>query len=141
MMRRPSWVELLGLPLLLLSGCAGNRGGDPPPESLEGTSWRLEDLAGGGVADGVEATLEFAPEGKVAGRASCNRFFGTVKVSGEKIAFTGLGATKMACPEPAMSQEKKYLVALENARRFTRDGPRLLIHAEGLEQPLRFVAQ
>jgi heat shock protein HslJ len=135
------WTALLGLPLLLLASCAGNQGGDPPPEGLEGTAWRLEDLAGGGVAEGAEATLEFAPEGKVAGRAFCNRFFGTVKVSGEKIGFTGLGATKMACPEPVMSQEAKYLSALENARRVTRDGPRLLIHAEGLEQPLRFVAQ
>ena len=49
-------------------------------ESLVGTAWRLEDLAGGGVLDRVQATLEFPEPGRVTGLGSCNRFHGVVTV-------------------------------------------------------------
>jgi hypothetical protein len=54
---------------------------------LTGSTWRLENLAGAGVLDSVEATLEFPSEGRAAGSASCNRFSGQVTVSGTAIAF------------------------------------------------------
>ncbi len=145
-MRRLRWVVLPALGLWALAACAGKTPGDSSgdktvaaKDDLTGTAWRLEDVAGAGIVDGSEATLEFLAEGKVAGRGSCNRFFGTAKASGESIGFTGLGSTKMACAEALMDQEAKYLAALEGAKRFTRSGPTLLIYAEGLEQPLRFV--
>ena len=106
---------------------------------LSGTTWLLEDLGGAGVLDRVEATLEFPETGKVAGKGSCNRFFGSVEISGASISFGPLGSTRMACVEAVMNQETKYLGALQGAERFRIDGTTLLIYARGLDQPLRFI--
>jgi heat shock protein HslJ len=106
--------------------------------SLPGSEWLLEDLAGGRVLDQVQATLTFLEAGKVAGNGSCNRFFGTAEIHGENVKFGPLGATRMACPEPVMNQETKYLRALQAAERFAWKDPYLLIYCKGFEKPLRF---
>ena len=105
---------------------------------LEGTGWRLEDLGGARVLDHVEATLEFPGAGRVGGSGSCNRFFGTVEISGESIRFGPLGSTRMSCEEAVMNQEEMYFQALEGAERFTLEGKTLLIYSQGTEKPLRF---
>jgi heat shock protein HslJ len=140
-----SWVPIVAVLGLVLAGCtaggphaaqtaAGGEAGD-----LVATAWRLEDLGGAGVLDRVEATLEFPDAGKVAGSGSCNRFFGTVEISGESIKISPLGSTRMACAEAVMNQEGKYLKALQDAERFTRDGSTLLIYCKGMAKPLRFI--
>ncbi|MGH7430319.1 MAG: META domain-containing protein, partial [Candidatus Methylomirabilales bacterium] len=106
---------------------------------LKGTAWRLGGLGGAGVLDRVEATLEFPEVGKVVGSGSCNRFFGIVEIAGDSITFSPLGSTRMSCVEAVMNQEAKYLKALQDAERFTRDGSVLLIYCKGLKKPLRFV--
>jgi heat shock protein HslJ len=143
---------------LVLVGCAAGGGNappttrsesaplitpSPPPAApageLSGTSWRLEDLAGVAALPNIEATLEFPEAGKVAGRASCNRFFGTVEISGESVKFGPLASTKMACIDDATNaQEVKYLQALQGAERFAFDGPALFIYSKGMDKPLRF---
>lgn len=105
---------------------------------LAGTSWLLEDLAGAGVVDRVQATLEFTEPGRVVGNASCNRFFGNVEISGTTIKVGALGATKMACAEAVNNQEMKYLKALANAERFTLEGTILQVFVRGEAKPLRF---
>jgi heat shock protein HslJ len=67
---------------------------------LRGSAWRLEDLGGAGVVDRVEATLEFTEDGKVGGSGSCNRFFGTVEISGQSMKL-GPGSTRKSCVEAA----------------------------------------
>jgi heat shock protein HslJ len=106
--------------------------------SLPGSEWLLEDLAGGGVLDQVQATLTFLEAGKVGGNGSCNRFFGTAEIHGENLKFGPLGATRMACAEPVMNQETKYLRALQGAERFAWKDPYLVIYCKGFEKPLRF---
>lgn len=117
---------------------AGNPSG-PLPGGLTGTSWRLEDLAGHGVVQGAEATLEFVEPGFAAGNGSCNRFRGPVTVSGGTIKFGALMSTKRACvDEAANAQETEYLAALAAAERWEiRDGV-LLIYVAGRSGPLRF---
>ena len=111
----------------------------PEPAALIGTAWRLADLGGAPAIPSVEATLEFPEAGKVAGKATCNRFFGTVEISGASILFGPLAATKMACiDDAANAQEKKYLELLQAAERFAFDGPTLLLYSRGNDQPLRF---
>ena len=109
-----------------------------PTLNLVGSEWLLEDLGGSGVLDRVQATLAFPESGKVAGKGSCNRFFGTVAISGNKVKFSALGSTKMACPEAIMKQEDKYLAALQAADRFESNDGNLLIYYVGAEKPLRF---
>lgn len=139
-MRLSSRVALL---VLLAVGCTPNpppsadRGPTPKAE-LAGTSWRLVNLAGADVPEKPEATLEFPEAGKAGGRAPCNRFFGTVEISGESIRFEPIAATKMSCGDAADTQERKYLEALQAAERFAFDGPELRIYSRGTEKPLRF---
>lgn len=106
--------------------------------NLVGTDWVLEDLAGSGVVSNVRATLSFPEAGKVAGNGSCNSFFGASEIAATAIKFTGLGSTRMACPEPVMNQETKYLNALQSAERYEWKDPYLLIYSNGLDKPLRF---
>ena len=108
---------------------------------LVGTTWRLEDLAGSAVVANAPATLEFLADGRVAGRGSCNRFFGTATVAGDALKFGPIGSTKMACTDPAIGdQETRYFRALEGAERYEVQGSMLLVYAKGLEKPLRFVS-
>jgi putative lipoprotein len=116
--------------------------GEPPsagPPPLPGSAWRLDELGGADVLAGTSPTLEFSEAGKVAGHGSCNRFFGTVEISGDSLRFGPLGSTRMACAEAVLRQEGRYLKALEGAERFGIDGAELLIHSKGLAKPLRFV--
>ena len=106
--------------------------------NLVGTEWLLEDLAGSGVIDKVQATLAFPEAGKLAGNGSCNRFFGLAEISGEIIKLRPLGSTQMACPQAVMNQEAKYLKALQAADRFEWKEPYLLVFCKGLGKPLRF---
>ncbi len=142
-----SRFPVLGLLGLAFVGCTspktpvdagGAQAVSASPAALLGTSWRLEELGGVSAIPDVEATLEFPEQGKVAGKASCNRFFGTVEVPGESIKMGPLASTKMACIDATDAQEVKYLAALAAAERFESDGPALLIYSRGMEKPLRF---
>jgi heat shock protein HslJ len=103
-----------------------------------GTSWVLQDLGGAGVIDAARATLEFPEAGRVAGRGSCNRFFGSVEISDDRISFSQLGSTEMACIGAAMDQEIKYLKALQSAERYTLAERSLQIYVKGMDKPLGF---
>jgi heat shock protein HslJ len=109
------------------------------PFSLIGSEWLLEDLAGSGMMDGIQATLTFPETGKIAGNGSCNRFFGSAEISGNTIKLGPLASTRMACPEAVMNQEMKYLAALQAAERFEWKDPNLLIYCKGFEKPLRYM--
>ena len=106
------------------------------PVNLTGTEWLLTKLPGTEVLQRTEATLAFPESGKVAGNGSCNRFFGSVQISGTAMKFGALGATRMACPANVMMQEAKYLNALQQAERFERKGSELLVYCKGFEKPL-----
>jgi heat shock protein HslJ len=108
------------------------------PFSLMGSEWLLEDLADSGVMDGIQATLTFPEAGKIAGNGSCNRFFGSAEISGDTIKLGPLASTRMACPDPVMNQEMKYLAALQAAERFEWKDPYLLIYCQGFGKPLRY---
>ena len=118
----------------------GTGGGDPTAGAnpLQGTAWRLQQIGGSPALADVEATIEFAEEGRVAGMASCNQFAGSVVISGEAITFQPLALTRMACLEAINAQEDLYVRALEGAERYTLSGDELLIHTSTADQPLRF---
>lgn len=122
---------------VLLAGCAAHTPSGTTTK-LPGTSWRLVDLAGTAALAEPPATISFLEDGRVAGAGSCNRFFGSATISGESLTLGQLGSTKMACPEPIMGQEKRFLEALGNATRFAVDGKTLSIWVKGSEKPLTF---
>ena len=110
----------------------------PPAAPLWDTEWRLLAIGDQPVIDGSKATLGFYGEGQAGGNASCNRFFGTLKLERDRMRFGAIGSTKMACVGGASAQEAKYLAALQKAERYERQGDTLLIYVQGMDQPLRF---
>ena len=140
-----SVVEIV-LSAMLLMACSSSHNptansakSTPPPVSLTGTEWILQDLAGTPALASVQATLAFPEAGRATGNASCNRFTGSVEVSGDTMKFGALASTRMACADNAVSaQETEYLKALSAAKRFERKEPTLLIYAVGYDKPLRF---
>lgn len=131
----PRRALMLILPLAA-AGCAGISAAPAPV--LVGTEWRLESLSGKEVPASSQASLAFPESGRVAGNASCNRFFGTYTQTAQKIGFGQMGATRMACIGPAAEQETRYLAALQKATAFEVEGNRLTIRLAGQEPPLRF---
>lgn len=100
---------------------------------LLGQEWVIEDIAGGGVIDNSHATLHFLPEGRLAGSATCNRFFGSYESAAAKLRIQTAGATKMACPPALMHQEDKLLQLLPAIKsyRIDRTGALVLRTADG----------
>jgi len=142
-----SVVLFFGLMASFLSSCASsNKTTANPPKtaaatqvSLPGTEWMLTDLAGTPALPGGKATLAFPEAGRVAGNGSCNRFTGSVVISGDTLKMGPLASTRMACVDNDVSkQEDAYFKALNAATRYAYQDPYLLIYAEGFDKPLRF---
>ena len=100
---------------------------------LLGQEWTIESIAGAGVIDNSHATLQFMPEGRLAGSATCNRFFGNYESDAEKLRIQTAGATKMACPPALMNQENKLLGLLPAVESYRIDttGALVLSTADG----------
>jgi putative lipoprotein len=122
---------------LMLAGVPGRS--PAPAAGLLGTRWRLEDLGGAGVIDEASATLEFPEPGKVVGSGSCNRFFGSVSIEGNRMTIGPLSTTRMACAEVVAMQEVSYIRALQGVERYSVQRTVLLIYVRGMERPLRFI--
>jgi heat shock protein HslJ len=133
------WVQVLPL-IAALAGCAAGSTTQTAaaPVPLWGSEWRLLELGGQAAMAQPAATLAFPQPGQAAGHGSCNRFFGTVEIDRDRIRFGPLAATKMACMGGASQQEMRYLGALQKAQRYEVKDTTLLIHVEGMDQPLRF---
>jgi putative lipoprotein len=82
---------------------------------LAGTRWRLVALGDEPVraADASRAPhLVFAVEGgRLSGSDGCNRMVGGYALDGARLSFSGIGATRMACPE-GMEQAAAFARAL-----------------------------
>ncbi|HKR24552.1 MAG TPA: META domain-containing protein, partial [Allosphingosinicella sp.] len=106
-----------------LEGCGG---GAPPPQSLAESSWSIVAIDGERVS-GANYELTFGPA-QLGGRAGCNRFSGSFAVGGGRLTAGPLMATRMACPEPRMTHERKVMALLAGplAIRFL-DGETLLL--------------
>ncbi len=105
---------------------------DLEAERVYGQTWIAEEVGGLPVPGGIEPSLVVEPDGKVSGHAGCNGYFGSVIIDGEAMSFGNLGATRMACAEPAMSQEDRLLRALDSTRGYRLlDGSLVLLDGAG----------
>lgn len=110
----------------------------PGAQELLGSEWELLDLGGAPVLEDSRPTLGFLDPGRIAGKASCNRYGGGVDLGDGTIKVGPLQTTRMACTPEIDAQERAYLLALQNARRLEIVGGNLVLHSESLEEPLRF---
>jgi heat shock protein HslJ/uncharacterized membrane protein len=114
-----------------LAGCGGD-----PGALLRRSAWTLRALGGAPLPSDRPLELLFGTDGRFAGQGPCNRLSGGYRLSGEELRLGPVASTMMACPEPIMAAERRYVEALEKVRGFalaaggavlllTEDGARL----------------
>jgi heat shock protein HslJ len=98
-------------------------------EDLGGSEWLLRWWTWSEQAP-TEPEITFAYlDGRIAGSAGCNRYFADV-TPGEiarEFELGPIGATRKACSPPTMSDERRFLSALQGARGFSFVGGRLAL--------------
>ena len=109
---------------VMRTGCGGD-----PKSLLTGKEWRVESIGGQPVIAGSKVTIQFLEGDRVAGNASCNRFMGGYRLTGEGLSFGRMAGSMMACEEPLSAQEARFLKLLHETVRFEIDpSGRLLLH-------------
>lgn len=111
--------------------------------SLESTYWKLVRLRNAPVevADRQrEPHLILQPaQRRVVGSGGCNRMMGGYTVDGERLTFTHLAGTLMACPQ-GMAQERAFLDTLAAVKGWRVIGERLELLDAGGESLAAFDA-
>jgi len=112
---------------------------------IEGTTWRLEQLAGvergmlAAVDGGVTLRLD---GGQLAGFSGCNRMAGSYTLAGDDITFGPLAGTMMACGSPETEVETAVRRALAGTLHVAVSGDQLTLSTDpGGEPVLVFVAE
>ena len=152
---RERLLPTLLLPALLLlasfpaAACARSRSGEtpgpPPVKPVANTYWRLMELNGAPSIPGPPSSREphlrlLAAEARAVGATGCNTFSGRFTLDGDRIHFSNLASTRMACIDPAMiRQEPDYLRALDAADRLVVAGDMLTLFQD-TRAVARFVA-
>lgn len=119
----------------LLAACGGDDASGP--EALEGETWVLTQfVAEDGSTQIVDVGVDAEFDGStISGVSGCNQYNATYEASGNEISFGPIAGTQMACPEPQMSVETRYLQLLESVATFEVDG-RAMSMADGEGTPV-----
>ena len=122
------------------AGCCRLAEAPAAAASLENTSWRLTTLPGASLPaeQGRNAVTINFEAGRVQGFAGCNQFFGPYAQKGDRVELGSLGATMMACAEPAMSIENRFLKSFSGGLRVAVSGDELTLTPQDGGDPLRF---
>ena len=113
MNKKIHWIVLsLALLLLAITSFANATGVNMTEFELTDTEWWAEDIDGNGVIDMSHTTLHFLENGRVAGDTGCNRYNGSVEISGASISFGPMAGTRKACAPALMDQEMKFYQAV-----------------------------
>lgn len=100
---------------------------------LYGT-WRLDDLASGGVVDNLNPPVTIERDGSWRGETGCNRMSGKISVKDDVLQIGSLATTRRACAPAAMDQERRYLKALKRVARWRIETELLVfVDASGAE--------
>jgi len=144
----------IGISTLL--ACAGNQSGDSGTntDTVKVTARQLKDIAGIEwhltiikidnesipLIKDTKTSFSCDENGKVAGVASLNRYFGsfTLKEDGEIIWSKAFGMTRMAGPPEMMEQEAKFMQALPQTSRIYLKGSQLILASEDKSTWLEF---
>jgi heat shock protein HslJ len=108
-----------------LAGCCRLAGAGAAASSLEGSAWRLTQIAGtepAGLATLTRAVTVQFEAGQVRGFSGCNTFSGGYEVEGDRLKLGQLASTMMACPEPGSSVEHAFQQAFAGTLEFGVDG-------------------
>lgn len=117
-----------------LEGCGGAL---LAPERLAGTGWGIVAIDGRRIAPTENYQLEFL-DGRLSGQAGCNRFSGPYSESGRTLRPGAIMSTRMACPGPRMTHERRMLALLGGPIRYSfQGGETLTLAGSGVTVRLR----
>lgn len=141
-----SIITLTGIALLMI-GCNGSKTttastGQPNSGSMEILSqakWQLVELEGKTIDQStMEKKIQFdlnVVDGTITGFSGCNTFRGNYSAEkGNRISFTQLASTRMACPDNSIN-ENEVLNVFNLADNFTISGDTLILN-KGKRFPL-----
>ncbi|GAB1478569.1 hypothetical protein MASR2M74_11160 [Paracoccaceae bacterium] len=118
-------IRPTALALLLLSPVAAQaQQAIPPVLALE---WTLAEVDGQPV--GYSATISVDAEGRISGRAPCNRYFAGFTGTLPEFLPEAMGATRMACA--SMADEDAYFALLQGVDRLTSSDRELHLSGAG----------
>lgn len=93
--------------------------------------WRVESMDGEKLLPGTEITMTFTEDGKLAGKATINRYFASWIEADGLILIGSAATTMMAGPENQMNQEAEFLKKLSKARSYEIQGKTLIMTMVG----------
>lgn len=117
--------------MLALAACGSGTENDPMDRT-----WKLTSLGGDAVVEGTTIDLTITDQG-ASGNAGCNTYNGPVVVDTSDNSMTigpDIISTMMACEEPIMDQELKYLDSLVRVTSYEMAPDELILKdAQGIE--------
>ena len=123
---------------ILMVSCASSRKSNGSVEKDLYRSWRVTGFDTTGAMRSPTITFDQA-QNRVSGNGSCNRYSGGFTLTApDKIAFSPMAATKMACP--ALNVEGKYFELLNKANKWSIKDGVLTLSQDG-NALLTFVAE
>lgn len=133
-MKKISLALLFLISIIMVSSCCACRKTVKNPFKLDSCEWLLvemnskQDLKKG---DNNSFTVRFDDvDKKITGMAQCNRFFGGYELlTGGKIKFGNMGATRMMCPD--IEIESEFLGTFSEIDSYNIDGDMLLLQKKG----------
>jgi len=131
---------LAGIAFVNLRDMGGGGTAVTTAAELTDVAWRPTRLGDSTIENDTKVYLQFDSDGRIGGHGGCNRYFGGYRFDADTLIFGMVGATRMACGEPADSFEISYLEALQNTRGAMRAGDQLALRDAGGETLVRFVA-
>ena len=105
-------------------------------DRLAGTSWRwlytqtpTEKLA---APDSKSYVISFGADGRIAGKADCNRMMGSYQATDKQLTFGGMATTRMACPPGSLGERFARDLGFVRSYSFhTSDTLRMDMQADG----------
>jgi heat shock protein HslJ len=104
-------------------GCGGDPAG---PSGLAGTSWHVEAVNDRPTPPRGEYHVRFEGD-RVSAKFGCNGMSGSYTESGNALTVGPIAATRMFCPEPAMSFENQAGLILSQPVTVTPNGDRIVL--------------
>ncbi len=124
---------------------AGTEPSSPAAATPAGVDWLLTSVEGKTIAPGppgAQAGLRLDPRtSEASGKATCNQFRGHFELDEAGLRFGPLATTRMACKGGSLDLESRYLKALQQTSRWSRNGETLTLSDAAGKPLLEFNAK
>ena len=117
-------IALAIIATLALAACGAGTDNDPT-----GRAWELTELEGAAPVDGTTIDITITDDG-VSGSSGCNTYSAgaDLTVDGSTLELTSeIASTMMACEQPIMDQEQRYLMALSSVASYEMAADELIL--------------